>query len=80
MRAFESFVSADGAARRANLSRLRELARLTIGYVKLFCSHDLVEFAALKGEEEFQASISEEEREAETPPWRPQYGTLRAAE
>jgi glyoxylase-like metal-dependent hydrolase (beta-lactamase superfamily II) len=51
LRAFESFVSADDAARRANLSRLRELARLTIGYVKLFCSHDPVEFAALKGEE-----------------------------
>jgi glyoxylase-like metal-dependent hydrolase (beta-lactamase superfamily II) len=51
LRAFESFVSADSAARRANLARLRELARLTIGYVKLFCSHDPVEFAALKGEE-----------------------------
>jgi glyoxylase-like metal-dependent hydrolase (beta-lactamase superfamily II) len=80
VRAFESLISVDGAARRANLARLRELARLSMGAVKLFCSHDLVEFAALKGEEEFQASISEEEREAETPPWRPQYGTLRAAE
>ncbi len=60
LRAFESFVSADGAARRANLARLRELARLTIGYVKLFCSHDPVEFAALKGEE------PQEEPEPET--------------
>ena len=45
------FISVDGAARRANLARLRELARLTMGEVKLFCSHDPVEFAALKGEE-----------------------------
>ena len=51
LRAFESFLSVDGAARRANLVRLRELARLTMGDVKLFCSHDPVEFAALKGEE-----------------------------
>ena len=50
-RAFESFVSVDGAARRANLARLRDLARLTMGEVKLFCSHDPVEFAALKAEE-----------------------------
>jgi glyoxylase-like metal-dependent hydrolase (beta-lactamase superfamily II) len=51
LRALGSLVSVDGVARRANLARLRELARLTIGYVKLFCSHDPVEFAALKGEE-----------------------------
>jgi len=51
LRAFESFLSVDDAARRANLVRLRELARLTMGDVKLFCSHDPVEFAALKGEE-----------------------------
>ena len=58
LRAFESFISADDAARRANLARLRELARLTIGYVKLFCSHDPVEFAALKGEEPQAETIS----------------------
>jgi glyoxylase-like metal-dependent hydrolase (beta-lactamase superfamily II) len=51
LRAFESFMSVDGAARRDNLARLRDLARLTMGDVKLFCSHDPVEFAALKGEE-----------------------------
>ena len=51
LRALQSLMSADGAARRANLARLRELARLTMGEVKLFCSHDPVEFAALKGEE-----------------------------
>jgi len=51
LRAFESLVSVDDEARRANLARLRELARLTIGDVKLFCSHDPVEYAALKGEE-----------------------------
>src|SRR5271155_1799129 len=31
LRAFESFLSVDGAARRANLARLRDLARLTMG-------------------------------------------------
>jgi glyoxylase-like metal-dependent hydrolase (beta-lactamase superfamily II) len=88
LRAFESLISVDGAARRANLARLRELARLTMGEVKLFCSHDPVEFAALKGEEEPQALMSEEERQVETPsrpvsapaPRRPRYGDIRAAE
>jgi len=51
LRAFQSLISVDGAARRANLDRLRSLARLTMGEVKLFCSHDPVEFAALKGQE-----------------------------
>ena len=62
---FESFVSVDGEERLANLARLRELARLSMGVVKLFCSHDLIEFAALKGEEEHPAS--------EPAPQRPQY-------
>ena len=51
LRALQSLMSVDSAARRANLARLRALARLTMGEVKLFCSHDPVEFAALKGEE-----------------------------
>jgi len=51
LQALERLMSVDGAARRANLARLRALARLTMGEVKLFCSHDPVEFAALKGEE-----------------------------
>jgi glyoxylase-like metal-dependent hydrolase (beta-lactamase superfamily II) len=51
LRAFERLVSFNDAARRANLAHLRELARLTMGEIKLFCSHDPVEFAALKAEE-----------------------------
>ena len=51
LRTLQRLVSVDGAARRANLARLRNLARLTMGEVKLFCSHDSIEFAALKGEE-----------------------------
>jgi glyoxylase-like metal-dependent hydrolase (beta-lactamase superfamily II) len=51
LRALESLMSVDSAARRANLIRLRNLARLTMGEVKLFCSHDPVEFAALRSEE-----------------------------
>jgi glyoxylase-like metal-dependent hydrolase (beta-lactamase superfamily II) len=83
LRAFESFISVDGAARRANLARLRDLARLTMGAVKLFCSHDLAEFEALKSEEEPQASVSKEEREAKVrlnAPRPPRYGDARAAE
>ena len=66
LRMFESFASVDGEAQRANLARLRELARLSMGVVKLFCSHDLLEFAALKGEEEPQPA-------SEPAPQRPQY-------
>ena len=74
LRAFESFVSVDGAARRANLARLRDLARLTMGEVKLFCSHDPVEFAALKAEEP-QAEVASPPASA---PRRPRPIELRA--
>ena len=87
LRAFERLMSFNDAARRANLAHLRELARLTMGEIKLFCSHDPVEFAALKGEE-LQASNIEEERLAKIPsrplsaptPRRAQYRDIRAAE
>jgi glyoxylase-like metal-dependent hydrolase (beta-lactamase superfamily II) len=45
LRLFESLAEVDGAQRRANQARLRELARLAAGEVKLICSHDLAEFA-----------------------------------
>ena len=51
LRWFESLANVDGAARRANQARLRELARLAAGVVKLICSHDLADFAAMKSEE-----------------------------
>jgi glyoxylase-like metal-dependent hydrolase (beta-lactamase superfamily II) len=50
LRWFESVVQFDGAQRRANQARLRELARLALGEVKLICSHDLADFAAMKSE------------------------------
>jgi hypothetical protein len=50
LRFFESLVEFDGAQRRANQARLRELARLALGEVKLICSHDLVDFAAMRSE------------------------------
>jgi glyoxylase-like metal-dependent hydrolase (beta-lactamase superfamily II) len=88
LRVAERLSSVDGPARRANLARLRDLARLSIGGVKLFCSHDPVEFAALKGEEEREALRDEEERQAKAPSRpvsaptsrRPQYRDIRAAE
>jgi glyoxylase-like metal-dependent hydrolase (beta-lactamase superfamily II) len=51
LRWFESRVDVDGAGRRANQARLRELARLAFGEVKLICSHDIADFAAMKSEE-----------------------------
>ena len=48
VRFFESMVQFDGAQRRANQARLRELARARAGEVKLICSHDLSDFFAMK--------------------------------
>lgn len=42
LRLFQTLIQHDGAARRANQERLRELARRE-GEVELFCSHDAVE-------------------------------------
>jgi glyoxylase-like metal-dependent hydrolase (beta-lactamase superfamily II) len=50
VRFFESLVQFDGAQRRANQARLRELARLALGEVKLICSHDTADFAAMTSE------------------------------
>ena len=50
LRWFESLVAFDGAQRRANQERLRELARLALGEVKLICSHDMADFATMKSE------------------------------
>jgi glyoxylase-like metal-dependent hydrolase (beta-lactamase superfamily II) len=46
LRAFESFVETDKAARRASASALRQL-RASYSDVALFCAHDTEEFAAL---------------------------------
>jgi glyoxylase-like metal-dependent hydrolase (beta-lactamase superfamily II) len=48
VRFFESLVEFDGAQRRANQARLRELARLAAGEVKLICSHDPSDFFGMK--------------------------------
>ena len=50
LRLFESMVSVNNAQRLANQARLRELARLAFGEVKLICSHDPAEFAAMSSE------------------------------
>jgi glyoxylase-like metal-dependent hydrolase (beta-lactamase superfamily II) len=47
----ERMASVNDTERRANLARLRDLARLAGGEVKLICSHDLAEFAAMRREE-----------------------------
>jgi glyoxylase-like metal-dependent hydrolase (beta-lactamase superfamily II) len=57
LRWFQSMVDVDGAERRANQARLRELARLGVGEVKLICSHDLSDFFAMKsGQREADAA------------------------
>jgi glyoxylase-like metal-dependent hydrolase (beta-lactamase superfamily II) len=74
LRWFESLANVDGAQRRANQARLRELARLAIGEVKLICSHDLAEFVAMRRE-------AREERTASRPAsaaQRPQRGEVHA--
>jgi glyoxylase-like metal-dependent hydrolase (beta-lactamase superfamily II) len=76
LRWFESLANVDGAARRANQARLRELARLAAGVVRLICSHDIADFAAMKSEER-------EGRTAPQPfstPRQPRQGDARAAE
>jgi glyoxylase-like metal-dependent hydrolase (beta-lactamase superfamily II) len=55
----EQMACVNDAERRANLARLRELARLAGGKVKLISSHDLADFAAMR---------SEERRERPAPP------------
>ena len=47
---FEARANVDSAQRRANQARLRELARLAGDRVKLVCSHDPGEFAAMSSE------------------------------
>jgi glyoxylase-like metal-dependent hydrolase (beta-lactamase superfamily II) len=48
VRFFESMVQFDGPQRLANQARLRELARLAKGEVKLICSHDQSDFFGMK--------------------------------
>jgi glyoxylase-like metal-dependent hydrolase (beta-lactamase superfamily II) len=73
LRFFESVVEFDGAQRRANQARLRELARLALGEVKLICSHDMADFAEMKTE-------AREARPAPTPVRPPRLdGVLRGA-
>jgi glyoxylase-like metal-dependent hydrolase (beta-lactamase superfamily II) len=76
LRWFESRVDVDGAQRRANQGRLRELARLAAGKVKLICSHDPAEFAAMRNaarEEQVARQLVGTRR-------RPSQGDVRAAE
>jgi glyoxylase-like metal-dependent hydrolase (beta-lactamase superfamily II) len=67
LRLFERLASVDGAQRLANLARLRELARLAAGEVKLICSHDAAEFAAMRTEER-EWRVEEAARQAAAPP------------
>ena len=73
VRWFESLAAFDGAQQRANQARLRELASLALGEVKLICSHDMADFALMKSE-------SREARPAPTPLRPPRLdGALRGA-
>jgi hypothetical protein len=48
LRFFESMVEFNGAERRANQERLRELVRAAAGDVTLICSHDSSDFFVMK--------------------------------
>jgi glyoxylase-like metal-dependent hydrolase (beta-lactamase superfamily II) len=52
LRAFQAAMAADGAARRSNQERLRELARAHGDEVTLFCSHSEVELATAGGNDQ----------------------------
>lgn len=49
LRLFQRLVAVDGAARLANLDRLRSLSVDKAGSVRLFCAHDAAEFDFLAG-------------------------------
>ena len=79
VRWFESLVEFDGAQRRANQGRLRELARLAAGEVKLICSHDFAEFSAMRSAaRKAQAAPQPSAREAVSAPRPVQQRDLRA--
>jgi glyoxylase-like metal-dependent hydrolase (beta-lactamase superfamily II) len=74
LRLFESLINVDSKARTANQARLRQLARHAAGEVKLICSHDPAEFAAMRSE-------AREARPTAGPasaPRRPQQSDIRA--
>ena len=76
LRWLESRMDVDAAQRRSNQGRLHELARLAGGKVKLICSHDSAEFAAMR-------SAAREMEAAQQPVnirRRPSQGDVRAAE
>jgi glyoxylase-like metal-dependent hydrolase (beta-lactamase superfamily II) len=78
LRLFQTLTSVDSAQRRVNQARLRELARLALGEVKLICSHDLAEFAAMRTE---AWETLQEDRTVSRPPSparRAQQGEIRA--
>ena len=75
---FESRVNVNGAERRANQARLRELARLAGDRVKLVCSHDPSEFAAMRAEERRETPAASQPAPPAVAPRRLQPGDLRA--
>jgi glyoxylase-like metal-dependent hydrolase (beta-lactamase superfamily II) len=80
LRWFESLVEFDGAQRRANQERLRELAGTAAGEVQLICSHDPSDFFAMKSaQREAQAAPHPvSTREPISPPQPVQQRDLRA--
>jgi glyoxylase-like metal-dependent hydrolase (beta-lactamase superfamily II) len=79
LRWLESLFDVDGAERRANQARLRELARLAAGEVKLICSHDLAEFAAMRSEQRETPPEAPPAPRPASAPRRPQQGDVRAS-
>jgi glyoxylase-like metal-dependent hydrolase (beta-lactamase superfamily II) len=77
LRWLQSLASVDNAERLANQTRLRELARLAAGEVKLICSHDLAEFAAMRREQRETPEAPPAPRSASAA--RPSQGDIRAS-
>jgi glyoxylase-like metal-dependent hydrolase (beta-lactamase superfamily II) len=76
LRWFEARASVDDAQRLANQARLRELARVSAGVVKLICSHDPTELAAMRS----AAREAESAPQPVSTPRRPRPSDVRAAE
>jgi len=77
LRLFESLINVDSKARLANLARLRQLALLAAGEVKLICSHDPAEFAAARNEPQEACSATAPESRPASAPRRPKQTEIR---
>ena len=79
LRLFERLASVNNAQRVANQARLRELARLAGGEVKLISSHEVAEFAAMRSEQRESPPEAPPASRPASAPRRPAQGDVRAS-